>query len=82
LESGDSDEELAVEEAVVDDQVEKDDEGQIEHDREAVKSSRDQAILDMRMEYGVRMTAAEEKTALKIFPAVKFLLILNSHPSY
>ena len=70
MELDDSDEELAVEEAVTDGQVEQDDEGQIEHDREAVKSSRDQAILDMHMEYNVRMTAAEEKTVLKIFPVV------------
>lgn len=70
MELDDSDEELAVEEAVTDGQVEQDDEGQIEHDREAVKSSRDQAILDMRTQYNVKMTAAEEKSALKIFPAV------------
>jgi len=75
LESDDSDEELAVEETVVDDQVEQDDKGQIEHDQGAVKSSCDQAILDMDMEYGVKMTAAEECTALKIFPAVKLLII-------
>ena len=75
MESDDSDEELAVEEATVDGQVEQDDEGQIEHDREVVKSSYDLAILDMRVEYGVRMTPAEEKMALKIFPAVKFLII-------
>ena len=75
MESDDSDEELAVDEATVDGQVEQDDEGQIEHDREVVKSSHDLAILDMRVEYGVRMTPTEEKMALKIFPAVKFLII-------
>jgi hypothetical protein len=74
--SNSDDEDLAAgEEAVVDDQVEQDDDGQIEHDREVVRSSRDQAVLDMRTFYKVKMTPAEEKTALKIFPAVYFLIL-------
>ena len=44
--------------------------GQIEHDREAVKSSRDKAIGDMWAFYEVKMTPEEEKIALRIFPAV------------
>ena len=60
----------AAEEAIVDDQVEQDDYGQIEHDREAVKSTHDQAIRDMWAFYKVRMTSEEEKMALGIFPAV------------
>jgi hypothetical protein len=72
IEPHDSDDEdiAAAEEATIDDQVEHDDDGQIEHDREAVKSSRDKAIQDMGAFYNVRMTPEEEKMALKIFPAV------------
>ena len=67
----DNDEDIAAaEEAIVDDQVEQDDDGQIEHDREAVKSSHDQVIRDMWVFYKVRMTSEEEKMALGIFPAV------------
>ena len=64
----------AAEEAIVDDQVEQDDDGQIGHDREVVRSSRDQAVYDMRTFYNVQMTSAEEKTALQIFPAVLFFM--------
>jgi hypothetical protein len=72
IEPDDSDNEdiAAAEEVVVDDQVEQDDDGQIEHDRETVKSSRDKAIGDMWAFYQVRMTPEEEKMALRIFPAV------------
>ena len=75
IESDDSDDEdiAAAEEAIIDNQVEHDDDGQIEHDQEAVKSSRDKAIQDMGTFYNVRMTPEEEKMALKIFPAVYFL---------
>ncbi len=71
---GDEEDLAAAEEAIVDDQVEQDDDGQIEYDREAVRSSHDQAVQDMRAFYKVKMTPAEEKTALKIFPAVYFLV--------
>ena len=75
IEPNDSDDEYiaAAEEAIIDDQVEHDDDGQIEHDWEAVKSSRDKAIQDMGAFYNVRMTPEEKKMALKIFPAVYFL---------
>jgi hypothetical protein len=72
IEPDDSDDEdiAAAEEAIADNQVEHDDDGQIEHDWEAVKSSRDRAIEDMWVIYDVRMTPEEERMALKIFPAV------------
>ena len=72
IEPDDSDDEdiAAAEEAIADNQVEHDDDGQIQHDQEAVKSSRDRAIEDMWVIYDVRMTPEEERMALKIFPAV------------
>jgi len=60
-----------MDEAIVDGQVEKDDEGQIQHDGEVVKSIRDRAIHFMKNRYDVSMTQKEEKTALGIFPIVR-----------
>ena len=69
--NNDSDEDIAAaEKAIADNQVEHNDDRQIVHDREAVKSSHNRAIEDMWVNYGVRMTPEEERMALKIFPAV------------
>ena len=79
----DSDEDIAAaEEAIADDQVEQEDDGQIQHDRETVKSTCDQAVSDMQKFYKVKMTSAEEKTALKIFPAVYSLIFKCSYPNH
>ncbi len=74
---GDNEDLAAAEEAIADDQIEQDDDGQIGHDREVVRSSRDQAVYDMRTFYKVQMTGVEEKTALQIFPAVLFFHFLK-----
>jgi hypothetical protein len=50
---------------------EQEDDGQIAHDGEVIKSIQDLAIYEMR-ERGVCMTSAEEKEALKLFPVVFF----------
>lgn len=61
---------MVVDEAILDGQVEEDDEGQVQHDGEVIKSIRDRAIHFMKDEHGVSMTREEEKTALGIFPIV------------
>jgi len=71
-ELSDGDDEVVLDEAILDGQVEEDDEGQIQDDREAVKSIRDWAIHYMKDKHGVSMTREEEKTALGIFPIVRY----------
>ncbi|KAF8901916.1 hypothetical protein CPB84DRAFT_1679335, partial [Gymnopilus junonius] len=73
VEEGDvveSEEDSAImEEAVVDAEGNEGDDGQIAHDDAVVKSLHEVAIWEMRAQ-GVVMTAAEEREALKLFPAV------------
>jgi len=47
---------VVVDEAILDGQVEEDDEGQVQHDGEVIKSIRDWAIHFMKDEHGVSMT--------------------------
>ena len=65
----DDEDQAVAEEASVEAQVIQDDEGQIIHDDEIVKSIRDKAIYMMRAQ-GIVMSYEEEQMALKIFPAV------------
>ena len=53
----------------MDAQASQDDEGQIAHNDEVVKSIHDWAIVEMWRK-GVKMTQVEEKMAQKIFPMV------------
>ncbi|KAF9043281.1 hypothetical protein BJ165DRAFT_1348251 [Panaeolus papilionaceus] len=46
------------------------DEGQVVHDEQVVRSIREEVIHLMKSEFAVEMSALEEKTALRIFPAV------------
>ncbi|KDR72413.1 hypothetical protein GALMADRAFT_74105, partial [Galerina marginata CBS 339.88] len=72
------DEDLAaVEEAEFDAQVEQDDEGQIAHDAQTVRSVHDQAI-DIMKGNRVQMTRTEEQTALNLFPKARIIFSLVS----
>ena len=50
--------------------------GQVAHDNAVVKSLHDIAIQEMEKR-GVVMSSDEEKLALRLFPAVRFLFKIN-----
>ena len=55
-ELSDPDDEVVVDEAILDGQVEEDDEGRVQHDREVIKSIQDRAIHFIKNKHGVSMT--------------------------
>ena len=67
-----SEDEAAVEQAAEDAEDIPEDDGKIAHDDAVVKTLRDLAIQEMRQE-GVVMSDAENRMALKLFPAVQLL---------
>jgi hypothetical protein len=72
LDEGDvaeGDDSAAAEEAVIDAEENVEDDGQVAHDDAVVRSLKDVAIQEMAAK-NIKMTTAEEREALKLFPAV------------